>query len=141
VVLPTARNALRGAVPPVAPPVAGPARRKVLVVDDEAQIGSVLARILHAHDFTAVTRAAEALELLRASPYDLVLCDLMMPDMSGIDLYEAVQREVPAMAARFVFLTGGAFTARARAFLDTVPNARVEKPFDRNTILGLVGRA
>ena len=48
----------------------------------------------------------------------------MMPGMTGMDLHEALATAAPASAARMVFLTGGAFTARAQAFLAEVPNAR-----------------
>ena len=54
----------------------------------------------------------------------------MMPEMTGMDLYAELARSVPEQADRVVFVTGGAFTARAREFLERVPNARVEKPID-----------
>ena len=53
----------------------------------------------------------------------------MMADLSGMDLYERLARTDPATAARIVFMTGGAFTARARDFLARVPNQRLTKPF------------
>jgi CheY-like chemotaxis protein len=65
-----------------------------------------------------------------AAPFDAVLCDLMMPGMSGIELYRALKVRAPGMEERLVFMTGGAFTTEAEAFLDEVSNARVEKPFD-----------
>jgi DNA-binding NtrC family response regulator len=61
--------------------------------------------------------------------FDVVLCDLMMPDVSGMDLYERVAEARPELAARFVFVTGGAFTERARAFVDRVGLPVLEKPF------------
>jgi CheY-like chemotaxis protein len=64
------------------------------------------------------------------APFDAVLCDLMMPGMSGIELYRALKARAPGMEERLVFMTGGAFTTEAEAFLDEVSNARVEKPFD-----------
>jgi CheY-like chemotaxis protein len=60
----------------------------------------------------------------------VILCDLMMPDMTGMDLHADLVRRDPRVAERMVFLTGGAFTGDARRFLDEVPNARLEKPFD-----------
>jgi CheY-like chemotaxis protein len=53
----------------------------------------------------------------------------MMPEMTGIDLFEELRRTAPEQAERMVFLSGGAFTARAQAFLKRVPNAYLEKPF------------
>ena len=58
--------------------------------------------------------------------------------MSGMDFYEAIARELPALTTRIVFLSGGAFTERARAFLEKVPNPRVEKPFDGPEVVELV---
>ena len=140
VVLPAARTA------PVAKPVVArtpdsTSRAKILVVDDEAAIGVTLTRVLRAHDVTAVTAAREALSLLEAGvSYDLILSDLMMPEMSGMELYDELSRRFPDAAARVVFISGGAFTAHATTFLEEVPNERLEKPFDPQTIRALARR-
>jgi CheY-like chemotaxis protein len=76
--------------------------------------------------------------LVAGEEFDTVLCDLMMPDLSGMELYERVAAVRPDVAERFVFITGGAFTPRARAFLDRVPNARIDKPFDAANVRSLV---
>ena len=119
---------------PLAPPSPPPARTrrlKILIVDDEDALARALHRDLGSrHDVTTALGGREALAALReGGPFDLVLCDVMMPDVSGIDLYEDVRASDPATANRFVFMTGGAFTERARGFLESVPNARLEKPF------------
>jgi len=128
---------------PEAPPdpALGGRRGRVLVVDDEPLVGRAVTRVLAPrHEVVAVTSARDALSRLEAdSGFDLVLCDLMMPEMTGMDLHAELSRRAPAMARRMVFLTGGAFTARAREFLDGVQNARVEKPFDPEGLRGLVG--
>jgi PAS domain S-box-containing protein len=114
-------------------------RAKVLIVDDERLVGDALARVLRGHDVTAVTRAQEALDLLATGKhFDVVFSDLMMPEMSGMDLYEELARKYPQIAERVVFLTGGAFTPEAKAFLDRVSNQRFEKPFDSKTVRALV---
>jgi PAS domain S-box-containing protein len=117
-------------------------RARVLVVDDEPLVCRAVQRILSPpHEVEARGSAREALEALRGGAgYDLVLCDLMMPGMTGMDLHEKVRAERPGLAARFVFLTGGAFTATARDFLTSVPNARVEKPFEPAALRDLVAR-
>lgn len=110
---------------------------QVLVVDDEELVGRSIRRALRAHDVQVVTRGRDAIRLLCASPapeFDIVFCDLMMPEVSGMDVFSEVSREAPEMAKRFVFMTGGAFTPRARRFLESLPNRCMEKPFD----LGLV---
>jgi hypothetical protein len=63
----------------------------------------------------------------------------MMPQMTGMDLHAAIAELDPSQATRTVFLTGGAFTPRGRAFLDAVPNRRLDKPFDVNGLRELVG--
>ncbi|HLM42592.1 MAG TPA: response regulator, partial [Myxococcaceae bacterium] len=80
-----------------------------------------------------VTSSRQALELLKGpkgTEVDVVLCDLMMPDLTGMELHVELTAAVPAVARRMVFLTGGAFTPAARAFMDRVENERVDKPFD-----------
>ena len=125
-----------------APPVAGvgPAHPvTILVIDDERAIGVAIRRVLHDHDVTAVTSGRAALDLLEGgSTFDLVLCDLMMPGMSGMDLYAALLELHPEMAPKVVFLTGGAFTPEANAFLRRVPNPRLEKPFNSDALRSMV---
>jgi PAS domain S-box-containing protein len=109
-----------------------PSRRgRILIVDDEPMVSQAIRRALHReHEVMALTSAREAYtRLTGGEQYDLILCDLMMPEMSGMDLHDELARSVPAQAGRMVFLTGGAFTPRAREFLGQVKNPFVEKPF------------
>jgi CheY-like chemotaxis protein len=68
--------------------------------------------------------------LVAGERFDVILSDLMMPQMTGMDLFGELARRVPEAVPRVVFLTGGAFTPRARDFLEQVPNNRLEKPID-----------
>ncbi|HEX4445183.1 MAG TPA: PAS domain S-box protein [Polyangiaceae bacterium] len=113
-------------------------RARVLVVDDEIPIANTMRDLLGAqHDVTATTSGRDALAAVLADrDFDVIFCDLMMPGMSGMDLYEEVRERRPALAKRMVFMTGGAFTARAAEFLATTENRRIEKPFN----LGLIER-
>jgi CheY-like chemotaxis protein len=91
------------------------------------------------HDVTLATRAQEALERIEAGEhFDVVFCDLMMPGMSGMDFYSALQQRHPEQARRVIFLTGGAVTPQARAFLESVPSPHLEKPFAGRELLSLV---
>jgi signal transduction histidine kinase/CheY-like chemotaxis protein len=130
------------ATSPVVPPSAGVRPRgRILVVDDEPLVGTVLQRTLSSeHDVTVVTTARAALEHLGAGSYDLVLSDLLMPEMSGMELYDALSRRDPALARKVVFLTGGAFTPAARAFLEREPVLCVEKPFELEAIRAVLAR-
>jgi CheY-like chemotaxis protein len=105
---------------------------KLLVIDDEPMILGALRRALSAeYNVTCVGDGRKALERLRGGErYELILCDLMMPEMTGMDLFAELEKVAPEQAARMVFVSGGAFTPRAREFLERVPNARVEKPID-----------
>jgi CheY-like chemotaxis protein len=137
--LPPARAAApAGADAGTAPPPV--ARRRVLIIDDEAAIGRSLGGLLGAHhDVVVMTRAADALPRITAGEaFDVILCDLMMPEMSGMAFHAQVQAIAPDLARRVVFLTGGAFTAAARDFLARVPNARLEKPFDAADVFRVV---
>jgi CheY-like chemotaxis protein len=115
-------------------------RGKVMVIDDEKMIGSAVRRTLEAeHDVTVFTSAREALGVLQAGQrFDVILCDLMMPQMTGMDLHAEASLAFPEQASRIVFLTGGAFTPQSQEFLEKVPNAHLEKPFDTGHLRALV---
>jgi CheY-like chemotaxis protein len=106
-------------------------RGRVLIVDDEPLIGTTLKVLLADHDVVVATTGIEAQRLLQNDgDFDVILCDLMMPGISGIDLHAWALARNPALARRMVFMTGGAFTERARKFLVEVSNPRLDKPFD-----------
>ena len=91
------------------------------------------------HDVTAFDDPRAALRNIESgSRYDLILCDLMMPDISGMDFHTHVARLAPEQADKIIFLTGGAFTGAARTFIQEIRNARVEKPFDPVSLRALV---
>ena len=117
-------------------------KAQILVIDDETAVCSVLQRFLgHDHDVTCETRAEAALARVRAGErFDAIECDLMMPQMTGMDLYETLCEIAPAQARAMVFLTGGAFTARARAFLERLSDAALEKPVDSGVLTARVRR-
>ncbi len=125
---------------PVGPVDEALGRARILVVDDEPMICSLVSRALgKEHEVIAETGARQALELFKnGDRFDIIFCDLMMPDMTGMDLHGEIDLISPAQADRIVFLTGGAFTPRAREFLDSVDNRRMDKPFDVRALKALV---
>lgn len=128
---------------PTSTPLASTSARRaaILVVDDEVSLGQVLQRRLRDHDVTAVTSAREALDLLaRDAHFDVILSDLMMPEMSGMQLYDEIFRRRPEIALRVVFMTGGAFTGAAPEFLERVPNECLEKPFTESALRAAIQR-
>jgi signal transduction histidine kinase len=115
-------------------------RATILVVDDDVLVASALRRVLAGeHDITSIADARIARDMITAGArFDLVLCDLMMPNLTGMALYHALERDVPEMAQRMVFMTGGAFSDEARAFLRDVQPRILDKPFDLTTLRELV---
>jgi len=127
--------------PPAEPSVAPAVRRgRILVIDDEPWILSAVRRNLSfEHEVTITTSALDAIKRIASGEsFDIILCDLVMPYVTGMDLHAEVVRIDPEQAQRIIFLTGGAFTPRARAFLDEIPNLRLEKPFDQGELRALV---
>ncbi len=118
-----------------------PRRAAVLIVDDEPAVAAMLGRALRGHDVTIVSSVKDAIAQLDAGrEFDAILSDLMMPVASGMDLYDVLTRRFPWAAERVVFVSGGAFTPTAQAFLDRVPNAHIEKPFGVSEVRALVER-
>jgi len=113
-------------------------RGKVLVIEDERALASALQRMLAPlHHVTTVTRAEDAVERIKAGErFDVILTDLLLPEMTGIELHAELTRIAPEQARAIVFMSGDA--ARARAFLDGVQNPLLEKPFESQHLLGLL---
>jgi signal transduction histidine kinase len=132
--------------PAVRPPVAEitPSRiflrRRILAVDDEALLLKAYRRMLgEAHELVTALGGREALNVLEVDArFDVVMCDLQMPEMSGMELHTAVRERYPALADRFVFVTGGAFSGDARRFLEESVPAVIQKPFSIDDLLLLV---
>lgn len=123
-----------------APESAGARRGRILIVDDDPLVLRVLVRVLGGdHVVVAVRSAVEGLAHISGEPpFDVVLADIMMPEMTGAEFFEEIRRRDPAQSQRVVFLTGGAFTPGTRTFLDSVPNQHIEKPFDAHRVRALV---
>ena len=115
-------------------------RRRVLAIDDEALLLKAFSRMLAPHhDIETRLGAREALQgFAEDRHFDVVLCDLQMPDMSGVELFETVKRQWPDLAARFIFITGGAFSSEARRFLEDPGVACINKPFELCELLELI---
>jgi len=111
-------------------PAAPGERRRILILDDDRPVAAAIALELAAHDVVVAESGREALQILsHDKDFDVILCDLMMPEISGIDVYEALRLIAPALLDRVVLMTGGAFTARARQFVSEVDALLIEKPF------------
>ncbi len=116
---------------------------RVLVVDDEPFICSAIQRLLRReHRVTTVTSAREALSLVSAGQrFEVILSDLMMPDMSGEDLVTALRQVAPEQAGRVVIMTGGAFTPRSEEFLRSLHLPHLTKPLTLESLRGAIRTA
>jgi signal transduction histidine kinase len=125
---------------PTSPPKRAPASARILVVDDEPIVCHSLERLLAKEgEVFATPSARQALDRIQAGErFELVLCDLMLPEMDAPTLYEEIRKIDRAQAEKMVFMTGGVFTMRVRDFLSRVPNPRLGKPFDVEALLSLV---
>lgn len=111
-----------------------PVRGRILIVDDEVSVARTLKALFqNEHDITLASSGSEALMAIETafdSGFDVIMCDLMMPTMSGMDLFEHIKRARPGLEHRMVFMTGGVSMDGAREFLATSSNLSFEKPFD-----------
>ncbi|MEM6533317.1 MAG: PAS domain-containing protein [Myxococcota bacterium] len=116
-----------------------PIRSRVLIIDDDERVGRAMKRMLSRHyDVDTYEDGHAALERIRADAPDVILCDLMMPGFSGIQFYEEASRIAPKLIERLIFITGGAFGAEARGFLEGIRNPVLEKPVDVTTLHALI---
>jgi PAS domain S-box-containing protein len=113
---------------------------RVLVIDDDPLVGRVLERILSKeHEVIIMNNARDALDSIAAGTrYHAILCDLMMPGLSGVEFYEELERQSPEMALRVGIISGGAFTPRTHEFLQRFVERSIEKPFEPNDIRRLI---
>ncbi len=107
----------------------GRRRARLLAIDDEPLILDVLRTALSEHDLVTCTNGYEALRLVQIHDFDVIFCDLMMPELTGMDVYQEIRRLRPGLEDRIVLVTGGSVLPEVRAFLAAVPNHRIHKPF------------
>ena len=107
------------------------ADKRVLVVDDEPWVAEILALMLEAdgHAVDIAANGAIALDRVRGASYDLIVCDLRMPDLDGPGFYAGLQREMPELLPRVVFITGSAMTPAIEGFLERTGVPYLNKPF------------
>ncbi len=113
----------------------------ILIVEDEPAIADMVQRLLSDWRTSVVHSGHAALSALGGvSSYDLVLCDITMPEVSGVDVYESAIQLRPELRSRFIFMCGGVTTERAQKFLETDQPTVLWKPFDASELRSLVTR-
>jgi DNA-binding response OmpR family regulator len=111
---------------------------RILVVDDEESVLRYLAASLSHHDVVVETDGDAAVERATEGTFDIILCDLMMPRKTGMEIHADLQQRRPAMADRMIFMTGGVFVEEAAAFLSDLSGRWVEKPIDFGELEGRI---
>jgi PAS domain S-box-containing protein len=126
----------------VEPSRRGP-RARVLLVDDEPLIVTALGKVLEReHDVVAVTSGEQALDfLVRDQAFDVILCDVSMPGMGGIEFYRALERTRSELSSRIIFMSGATTMPFVADFLAGVKNAHIDKPVDLVLLRSLIRKA
>jgi PAS domain S-box-containing protein len=126
--------------PEAARPAAAAALGSVLVIDDEPLVASALCRLLRSRGYQVESAAdgRTGVELARTGRFDAVVCDLMMPGFSGVDLHDELAADHAALLDRILFLSGGAFSPREQAFVEQRRGAVLSKPWRVDSILGSI---
>lgn len=120
--------------------VVGRRHGRVLVIEDDRALAASYERVLSSeHEVCVACNGREGLDCIAArGPFDAIVCDLMMPELTGMDVHAELLKSAPELAARMVFVTGGAFTPRSRAFLDHTLNQWLEKPFSTQNLRAII---
>jgi len=144
---PASGTTIRFAFPPAKPvvaaapqPAAGQQRVRVLVIDDEAAVGRAIKRVLSNCEVEVTTSGADGISRYEDLQPDLVLCDLMMPEISGPVVYETLRARFPDIDQHIVFMTGGVFTTKTQTFVDTTALPVLKKPVALTQLRDLVTR-
>ncbi|NVB82392.1 MAG: response regulator [Kofleriaceae bacterium] len=113
--------------------------RRVLVVDDEARVRELLGIVLgQFHDITVVDGGEAAIAAARDGQFDVIVCDVMMPGLSGVDVHKQLAAVVPGLERRIVFITGGTFVTDVAELVSATGNRVIQKPFDVEQILAAI---
>jgi CheY-like chemotaxis protein len=130
--------ALRPAVDEAAPVAAACRRGRVLVIDDEPDVTDIIAQFLQRHEVEVCHKGREATDKALGGDWDVILCDLMIPDRNGMEVYEAVRARRPDLAERFTFITGGVLNADVARFLRETHRPHWIKPLDFGAVVAEV---
>ena len=117
-------------------------KAKILVVDDEPVIRKFVSQVLgeQGHTVETVDNAADALKMVKSKRYRLILLDIKMPGMSGLELYKQFQKIAPSLTKRVVFITGDVMGKRTLAFLDKTKTPYMMKPFNAKELKTEINR-
>ena len=114
----------------------------ILLVDDDAELAATLKELLESRDFVVAVQpnGAAALREVRAIDYDVIVCDMLMPEMAGDAFYRAVETIKPELAERFIFLTGHADNPKIDAFFKSIGARVLYKPVLMEELVGAISQ-
>ncbi|MBK9940959.1 MAG: response regulator [Kouleothrix sp.] len=117
--------------------------KRVLVIDDEPAIVDLVQRLLSREGYQVVSALSggNALVALREGIFDLILCDMRMPDMDGRTFYRNLRQDLPQITAPMIVMTGDTSNDQTEAFLHEQCLPALRKPFTRHELLQIVGAA
>jgi CheY-like chemotaxis protein len=118
-------------------------KARILVVDDEQVVRDIVNRVLtgEGHKVETVDNAVNALKKIESQKYNLILVDIKMPGMNGVELYKRIQKIDKSLARRVVFITGDVMGADTEKFLSGTKVAHIDKPFNAEQLSREVQRA
>lgn len=117
-----------------------PASLRILLIDDDELVAASTKRVLVGHKVETEHEGGQGIARALAEPFDLILCDLMMPGRTGMDVFRTLQQDRPQLLERFVVMSGGANDDETAAFLDEYRGLRLDKPFGAQQLRELVAR-
>ena len=120
----------------------GHRRRRVMLIDDEPQVAQTMERLLRRdYDVTVALCGKDALaQIASGLRFDAIVSDVMMPNMTGLELLDELQRMAPDQAARLIFLSGGAFGAQTRERLEALGVVQLDKPITAKDLRASIQR-
>ncbi len=118
-------------------------RHHILVVDDEAAVAELIARLLREQQFIVDVchDGVQALDRLNRVAYDLIICDVRMPGMSGDELFAELNQRAPHLARRVLFVSGDTASSSTRDFFERSGVGYIEKPFTATELISAVQRS
>lgn len=137
ITLPVAPSDVQPAQTPGEADAPEPTRRgRILLIDDEPTVRRALRRLLQrsGHDITVAANGHEGLAAIQEGSYDVILCDIRMPDLDGPGLYRELERCYPHLLSRIIFLTGDVLSPEIQTFFDQVNCPRLVKPFQAQEV-------
>jgi DNA-binding response OmpR family regulator len=120
----------------------GNEEKSILIVEDEAGIGEFCHRVLssHGHRVDVAANGKVAQDMIKIKEYDLLLVDIRMPVMDGVELYRWLNEQYPQIASRVIFITGSTLGQDTLNFLNQTRRPFLLKPLSTDKLIGLVKR-